>query len=182
MANGIKQFSAFTCCVSSGVAGLAALILKKDTMENSKHNEKLVESLQELLQKNYDAEKGFKKVMVKAESPQLKNWLQKKSAERSAFANEIDLELRKLNAQPREEGSLAGSAHRVWIDVKTALSSDKDESILEECIRGEKASVDEYRTQLESSYVSGSVETVLQQQRAKVEETLRTVKRLEDLV
>lgn len=150
-------------------------------MENSKHNEKLVESLQELLQKNYDAEQGFKKVMVKAENPLLKNWLQKKAALRASFATEIDQELRKLNAEPREEGSLAGSAHRVWIDLKTALSSDRDEALLEECIRGERASVEEYRTQLESPYVTGSVETLLDRQRSKVEETLRTVKRLEDL-
>lgn len=151
-------------------------------MENSNHNEKLVGSLQELLQKNYDAEKGFKQVMQKAESPQLKNWLQKKAVERSGFANEIDQELRTLNAKPRDEGSFAGSAHRVWIDVKTALSSDKDESILEECIRGEKASADEYKDQLESAYVTGSAKTVLTQQRAKVQQTLSAVKRLEDLV
>lgn len=151
-------------------------------MENSKHNEKLVDALQELLQKNYDAEKGFKQVMQKAENPQLKNWLQKKAVERSGFANEIDQELRNLNASPKEEGSFAGSAHRVWIDVKTALSADKDEAILEECIRGEKASADEYEDQLESAYFSGSAKTVLSKQRAKVEQTLRTVKRLEDLV
>lgn len=75
-------------------------------MENSKHNEKLVESLQELLQKNYDAEQGFKKVMVKAENPLLKNWLQKKAALRASFATEIDQELRKLNAEPRRKEAL----------------------------------------------------------------------------
>lgn len=151
-------------------------------MDNSNHNEQLVNSLQELLQKNYDAEKGFKQVMQKAEHPQLKSWLKEKAAERSGFANEIDQELRKLNAKPREEGSVAGSAHRVWIDVKTALSSDKDEALLEECIRGENASAEEYKEQLDSTYVTGSVGTVLNKQRAKVLETLSTVKRLEDLV
>lgn len=151
-------------------------------MDNSKHTEKLVDSLQEILQKNYDAEKGLKEVMQKANSPQLKKYLQKKAVERSGFANEIDGELRKLGAAPKESGSFTGSAHRVWIDVKTALSTNKDESILEECIRGDKASVDEYDKQLKAPYMAGSAIPVLTDQRAKVEQALLKFKRLEDLV
>lgn len=147
----------------------------------SEHHDKLVNSLQEILQKNYDAEKGLKEVMLKTDSQPLKKWLQHKAVERSGFANEIDSELRKLGAEPRESGSFTGSAHRVWIDVKTALASNKDEAIFEECIRGDKASVDEYNKQLKEPYMSGAVVPVLTHQRAKVEKALSTFKRLEDL-
>ncbi len=149
-------------------------------METNK-NKEMQDSLQELLQKNYDAEKGFKQVLEKAENPQLKSWMKKQAVQRSHFATEIDGELRKLNVEPKESGSVSGSAHRVWIDVKTALSMDKDESILEECIRGEKASVSEYEETLNNSYWTPNVKSMLTEQKNKVQASLSTVKRLEDL-
>ena len=150
-------------------------------MNSSEHTEKLVDSLQEILQKNYDAEKGLKEVMVKTDNHSLKKWLQHKAVERSGFATEIDGELRKLGAEPKESSSLTGDLHRVWIDVKTALSSNKDEAIFEECIRGDKASVDEYEKQLKAPYMVGAIVPVLTKQKAKVEQALMQYKRLEDL-
>ncbi|WP_010231592.1 ferritin-like domain-containing protein [Gillisia marina] len=150
-------------------------------METNERNKEMQDSLQDLLEKNYDAEKGFKQVMEKAANSQLKSWMQKQAAQRSQFANEIDGELRKLNVEPKDSGSAAGSAHRVWIDVKTALSFDKDESILEECIRGEKASVAEYEETLNNSFWTPNVKSMLTEQKNKVQNSLSTVKRLEDL-
>ncbi|NEN22362.1 PA2169 family four-helix-bundle protein [Cryomorpha ignava] len=151
-------------------------------MDTSNHKERLVNSLQEILQKNYDAEEGLKHVMQKTDSPVLKKWLQQKANERSGFATEIDSELKKLGAASKASGSILGTAHRVWIDVKTALSTNRAETILEECIRGDKASVEEYNEQLKAPYMAGSVIEVLTNQKAKVERSLLTFKRLEDLV
>ncbi len=151
-------------------------------MTASEHNEKLIESLQEILQKNYDAEEGLKQVMQKTDSPNLRDWLQNKAAERNAFAEELGLELKKLGAEPDSAGSFSGTLHRVWIDVKTALSTNKDETILEECIRGDRASVEEYEEQLRAPYMAGSVIEILTEQKKKVEKSLRTFKFLEDFV
>ena|SRR5690554_3199473 len=150
-------------------------------MNNSENHDKLVDSLQEILQKNYDAERGLKEVMLKTDSPRLKKWLQKKAVERSVFATEIDQELRKLGAEPKERGSFAGDMHRVWIDVKTALATNKDEVIFEECIRGDKASVEEYNKQLKEPYMVGSIGQVLTHQKAKVEQAIAAYRHLEDL-
>lgn len=148
-------------------------------MENNKEK---VNALQNLLQKNYDAEAGYKQVMVKAENQPLKNWLLKKAAQRNHFATELDSELRKLNVEPKESGTLAGDVHRVWIDVKTALSKNDDEALLEECIRGEKASVDEYESQLKKIPVSDNSFTLITNQMEMVKSALVTVKRLEDII
>ena len=56
-------------------------------MNISEKNKEQVDALQELLEKNYDAEAGYQKVMTKAESRTLKSWLQDKAASRSHFAN-----------------------------------------------------------------------------------------------
>ncbi|MDD7886614.1 PA2169 family four-helix-bundle protein [Flavivirga sp. 57AJ16] len=150
--------------------------------ETLKINKETVEVLQELLQKNYDAETGYKKVMTKANSLALKDWLQSKARQRNTFATQLDSQIRELNATPATSGSVLGSVHRTWIDIKTALSSDTDEAILEECIRGEKASVKEYEAQLEKNEVYSYIGDLLKSQLTDIKNALNTVKRLEDIV
>lgn len=150
-------------------------------MEITKANKETVNILQELLQKNYDAEAGYKQIMQKADDKILKNWLQVKAKQRSQFANELDGLIRNLNGTPVVDGSLLGSAHRAWIDVKTTLSSNTDEAILEECIRGEKASVNEYEKQLEKVSNYSDINNLIYNQLVSVKTALGTVKRLEDI-
>ncbi len=150
-------------------------------MNISDKNKEQVDALQELLKKNYDAEAGYKKVMTKAESSTLKSWLQDKAASRSHFATELDTQIRQLNAEPVSSGTTSGSLHRTWIDVKTALSSDTDESILEECIRGEKASVSEYEEQMSNVNFNSEIRNVLYGQKERIESSLNTVESLEEI-
>lgn len=151
-------------------------------MNNLKKNKEQVDALQNLLQKTYDAKAGYKQVMTKAENEPLKNWLQKKATHRSRFANELDARIRSFNETPISEGSVLGSTHRTWIDIKAAMSSNTDEAILEECIRGEKATLEEYNTQMERIKFNPEIQSVLQEQREHVTSDLKLVKSLEDIV
>ncbi len=155
----------------------------KTTHEKAKeHNhEEIVDNLQALLEKNYDAQKGFTKAMEDAENPRLKGFLKKQAAQRSRFANELTQELRSLNEEPKESGSTTGTLHRAWIDVKTAFTGNDDEAVLEECIRGEKASADEYEDKLKNQNFPPQISNVLRKQSDEIHNTLSRVKRLEDL-
>ncbi len=155
----------------------------KTTNEKAKeHNhEKLVNNLQELLEKNYDAQKGFTKAMEDAKNPRLKAFLQQQAAQRSRFTNELTQEIRNLNEQPKDSGSFTGDLHRTWIDIKSAVSGNEDEAVLEECIRGEKASWDEYSTKLEKENFPPNISSVIQKQASEIHNTLSNVKTLEDL-
>lgn len=153
------------------------------TRENANHenHKEIVSNLQGLLEKNYDAEKGYKKAMTNAKSPNLKQFLQKQAAQRSRFANELTQEIRGLNEEPKDSGSFTGDLHRAWIDIKTAVSGNEDEAVLEECIRGEKASVEEYDEKLEKQAFPPQISRVLEKQASEIKQTLNRVKRLEDL-
>lgn len=146
-----------------------------------KSHEETVTNLQHLLEKNYDAEKGYKEAMVKAKDVNLKEYLKQKSALRNRFSTEISDVLVNLNETPKESGSAAGSLHRTWMNVKESLSSDKDEAILEECIRGEKASVEEYQEVLDSKNFSPEIISMITNQKLEVEKSLDIIERLEDL-
>ena len=150
-------------------------------MEIKESHEDIVNVLQELLQKNYDAEAGYKQVMVKSENLALKTWLQKKAQQRHLFATQLDFMIRELNVTPAVDGTLLGTAHRAWIDVKTTLSSNADEAILQECIRGENASVEEYEKQLNALESNPGIKDLLNSQLSTIKAALNTFKTLEDL-
>lgn len=155
----------------------------KTTNEKAKeHNhDKLVSNLQELLEKNYDAQKGFTKAMEDAKNTSLKSFLQQQAAQRNRFATELDLEIRNLNEKPKESGSFTGDLHRTWIDIKSAVAGNTDEAVLEECIRGEKASWNEYDEKLKEENFPPNISSVLQKQASEIHQTLNRVKTLEDL-
>jgi uncharacterized protein (TIGR02284 family) len=155
----------------------------KTTNEKAKeHNhDKLVNNLQELLEKNYDAEKGFTKAMKDAKNENLKKFLQHQAAQRSRFATELDHEIRGLNETPKESGSFTGDLHRTWIDIKTAVAGNTDESVLEECIRGEKASWNEYEAKMKEQNFPPNISSVLQKQASEIHQTLNRIKTLEDI-
>ncbi|MCK7589635.1 PA2169 family four-helix-bundle protein [Subsaxibacter sp. CAU 1640] len=151
-----------------------------ETNREEKHKE-TVNVLQGIIEKNYDAEKGYKKAMEDAKNPALKGFLQDQAARRSRFATAIDQKLRQLGETPKEKGSTTGTLHRAWIDIKSSLAGNDDEAVLEEVIRGEKASVDEYQDVLNKHTLSPEITHELQTQLGDIQGTLNKVKRLEDI-
>ena len=141
-----------------------------------------VNVLQGIIEKNYDAEKGYKKAMQDAKNPALKNFLKRQALQRSTFATAIDKELRDLGETPKESGSVTGNLHRAWIDIKSSVAGNDDEAVLEEVIRGEKASVDEYADAIKDKPLLPQVQSVLQSQLDDIQATLNRVKTLEDIV
>lgn len=155
----------------------------KTTLEEAREqtHKDTVNVLQGIIEKNYDAEKGYTKAMQDAKNPALKGFLQQQAAKRSRFATEIDQELRQLGETPKESGSVAGAIHRTWIDIKSSLAGNDDEAVLEEVIRGEKASVEEYQDAIEKNVLVPNVNTVLQSQMTDIQSTLNKVRCLEDI-
>ena len=152
--------------------------LDKDREQRHKDT---VHVLQQILEKNYDAEKGYKKSLQDAKNPALKGFLQQQAAMRARFVTSNDQQLRQLGATPKESGSVTGTLHRAWIDIKSSLAGNDDEAVLEEVIRGEKASVEEYTEELKSHNLLPEVTQELQSQLNDIQATLNKVKRLEDI-
>jgi uncharacterized protein (TIGR02284 family) len=155
----------------------------KTTLEEAREqtHKETVNVLQGIIEKNYDAEKGYKKAMQDAKNPVLKGFLQQQAAQRSRFATAIDQKLRQLGETPKESGSVAGTIHRAWIDIKSSLSGNDDEAVLKEVIRGEKASVDEYKDVLKKHNLAPEITLELQSQLGDIQNTLNKVKRIEDI-
>jgi uncharacterized protein (TIGR02284 family) len=155
----------------------------KTTREAAKeeNHKEHANTLQMLLQKNYDAEKGFKQAITKTDSQNLKDFLRRQALKHNRFATELDRELHLLNETPKEEGSFTGKLSRAWMDIKVAVSGNHDEAILEECVRGEKDSAEEYEEALDKNKFSPQLEEVLRKQLREIKLMITEVKYMEDL-
>lgn len=147
----------------------------------STYSETIGSKLNDLLEKTYDAEKGFKKAAENTEHSNLKAYFERKAHERYKFGHELKSEIQSYGQEVDAGDSITSKAHRTWMDVKALFSSDNEESMLEEAIRGEKASVEEYEDVLRESTLPPSTATLLNKQKSAIEGGLSTIKRLEDL-
>ena len=149
-----------------------------------KYTEKVSNKLNELLEKTYDAKEGFTLAAEKVDNPSVKSFLESKADQRKNFAGELRQEIMQYGELPDEDGSFAANAHRTWMNIKTALSSNNEERILEEVQFGEKASLDEYNDILNDDDCTfpTSTEALLKKQRSAIEAAINTAKRYEELV
>ena len=147
----------------------------------STYTEEVGEKLNDLLEKTYDAEKGFKKAAENVDNSALKSYFSQKAQERYSFGHELKSEIKSFNQEVDKGGSLTGDAHRTWMDIKAMFSADDAESMLEEAIRGEKIAIKEYENVLTEVSLSTSTKSILSSQKNKIQMGLSRIKTLEDL-
>ncbi|SFW25891.1 ferritin-like domain-containing protein [Cellulophaga fucicola] len=147
----------------------------------SKYTESIGEKLNNLLEKTYDAEKGYKKAAENTDHNTLKPYFSKRSEERNNFGRELKAEILQFGEEPEKGGSIMGSAHRAWMDTKAFFSGEDAESMLEESIRGEKAAVNEYEEVLKDKLLPPSTASLLNEQMNSIKSDLKTIQFLEDI-
>lgn len=145
-------------------------------------NESTENKLNDLLEKAYDAEKGFKKAADNISDARLKNFFISKANERGQFRSELRTELTSMGLEVGEDdGSASGTLHRTWMDMKAFFSTDKEESMLEEVRNGEKAALNDYEDILEDQKLPPTTASVLRKQHQIIQKSHDTADYLEDI-
>tara|TARA_R110000868_G_scaffold121404_3_gene322061 strand:- start:158 stop:607 length:450 start_codon:yes stop_codon:yes gene_type:complete len=147
-----------------------------------KYTEKISNKLNELLIKNYDAEKGYLNASENVESPSLKIFFKRRATERSEFAKEIKTEILRYGKEPKDSGSFKGTLHRNWMSLKSLFSTNDEEAILEEAIKGEEASLEEYENILKDRNMPPTIDSMLIKQKNAIQAAINTEKVHEELV
>lgn len=144
-----------------------------------KFSEKVAGKLNELLEKNYDAEKGYKFAAGKVEDANLHDFFISRANERYDFRKEIKSEIKKYGESPNEATSIEGDIHRAWMNLKASLSSNTEEALLEEAIRGEKTAIAEYEEVIKDTSILPTTANMLIKQKNRIVASLNKVKSLE---
>lgn len=143
-------------------------------------NKKSVEVLNELLERNYDAEKGYKKAAEDIENSTLKEFFRDYSGQRYNFGHEIKEEIRKLGGEPEKGSGVRSNLHRTWIDVKSLLTGKDAEAVVKECIRGEKTALEDYEDALKRSDLPVSTREVVQRQHDRIQSAVSRLNQIEN--
>ncbi len=157
----------------------------KTTREAAKEasHKQMVKDLQDLLQRNYEAENGYKKAIEHTKNTNLKHFLRNQAAQHNHFATEIDKQLHLLNEHPKVKGNggAISNLQKFWVNFKSSLGKKNDESILEECIHGEKLCIKKYEEKIKRNKFHPNIKEILEDHLVKIGGILKEVKVLEDL-
>jgi uncharacterized protein (TIGR02284 family) len=97
-----------------------------------------------------DGQKGYEEAAKDVEAESLRSLFSELSDQRAQLAQELQTLDRSLGkTQPETEGSVAGSVHRDWIELRSALAAKNGPAILAECERGDCSAVEDFTKALE---------------------------------
>ena len=142
-------------------------------------NNKIVSTLNDLIETCRDGQNGFKEAAENVKSPDLKNLFTELGNERAKFVQELQVEVRRLGGDAEKTGSTAAALHRVWMDIKGTLTGKDDHMILVECERGEDSAVDAYKDAIKLGLPT-DILTIVQQQNQTIQRDHDKVKQLRD--
>lgn len=145
-------------------------------MKPMKYTVEMSNKLNELLERTYDAEKGFKQAAEKVDNNTIKEFFENSANQRYNFGKELKAEIRSFGQAPDKGGSAKGALHRSWIDFKALISSNTEEAMLEEALRGEKEAIATYNDILQDKdfVLPPSTESLLMRHRNAIRKTLET--------
>lgn len=126
-------------------------------------NEDTIKTLNNLIEVCKDGQEGFKVASEGVEDSDLKKTLYEFSQQRSQMAGELQQLVSSLGGDPEDSSSIAGSLHRGWINIKSAVTGQDEAAILNEAERGEDVAVSNYKDALEKDLPQNLLDTVRKQ-------------------
>ena len=112
-------------------------------------NDDIIDTLNTLIETCKDGEEGFRTCAEDIKNPELKTMFTTMAGHCAQSGGELRAEVQRLGGKPEHSGSLAGSAHRRWVDIKAAIFGKDDTAVLAECERGEDVAKSSYAKALE---------------------------------
>lgn len=142
-------------------------------------NQDVVATLNDLIETSRDGEKGFRECADEADNPELKSLFARAASRCNEAVTELSQAVRQHGGDPDDSGSVSGALHRGWLELRTALTSNDDKAVLEECERGEDSAMKNYREALDKD-LPPDIRALVQKQFEGVRENHDRIKALRD--
>lgn len=126
-----------------------------------------------------DGEKGFREAAEDIEIGYYQILFQEYARQRSQFASALQQEVRKLGGNPDRKGSMAGTIHRGWMNLRSSVNQKTNELIIRECERGEETALKNYKKALDLD-LPETLKSLIQTQYQTIRHTHGRIKAMED--
>lgn len=130
-------------------------------------NDTTISILNNLIETCKDGESGFKTAADGLQNAAIKASFLEYSQQRASFARQLQDEVRKLGGDPETSGSMSGSLHRGWLNIKATVTGNDDHAIVQEAERGEDVAKAAYEDALKNALPSPA-RSVVQEQAIQV--------------
>jgi uncharacterized protein (TIGR02284 family) len=140
--------------------------------------DKVTSTLNGLIETLKDGQQGFTTAADGLQDSQTRSLFLQFSRQRAEMARELQAEVRRLGGDPENAGSVAGAAHRGWINIKSVVTGRDDGSIIAEAERGEDSAKKMYEEALRQPLPAQTL-ALVREQSTKVHDAHDRVRALE---
>lgn len=140
-------------------------------------NAEVISILNDLIQTCEDGAHGFQTAADAVKNPAAKALFASRLPNIELGERELKAEVRRLGGDPDKRGTVAGSLHRGWINLKSAVTGKNEEAIVMECERGEEHATHVYEDALQKD-LPAETRTIIERQYRGVVENLERVRAL----
>lgn len=134
-------------------------------------NSEIKKKLNHLIERNYDAERGFTTVVENLDNDRFKSLLEHIISERYRFGHDLKAIMKDLNLEPEKGTSIEGDLHRAWMNFRDALSTNSSAAMFDEAIRGELHAEEAYEEVLNETDLETSHSAVLRSHLQSIRKT-----------
>jgi uncharacterized protein (TIGR02284 family) len=141
--------------------------------------DKVKNELREILNIVEDGSNGYRSAAQKMRDSELKTIFNRLSQQRKLFREELENDARDLGLDMEPSGTAKGYFHRIWLDLRSSLSSKEDEVLIEEAMRGEETALKVYDSILRHNELPEYIQDRLGEQRKMIQGSLYQLEEFE---
>lgn len=139
----------------------------------------VISTLNNLIETSKDGEEGFRACANSVKSANLRTMFTEAASRCAQGARELQSKVRELGGDPEKSGSMSGTMHRAWVNLKSTLTGMDDAAILTECERGEDTAKQAYEDALRKD-LPPDVRSMVERQYQGVKQNHDRVRTLRD--
>ncbi|MBB3858783.1 uncharacterized protein (TIGR02284 family) [Novosphingobium hassiacum] len=131
------------------------------TTANSDNSDGDVTVLNTLVATLLDSIEGYQKSAEDVDNEEYRRLFLERARERQQAVTKLQAAVGQLGGKPEDESSVMGSIHRVFVDLKAAVTGRDDKAIINEIERGEDYLKGKFETAIKNADLSVTARTAV---------------------
>lgn len=121
-----------------------------------------IRTLNGLIATTIDSVDGYRSSAEAIDSSRFDELFRQRANERTAVAEQLRAEVRRLGGNPEDDGTILAAGHRAFLNLKGAVTSRDDKAVINEVERGEDHIKHKFEAALADDSLSAETRGVIQ--------------------